>query len=78
MYKIAVGIDGMACSMCEAHINDTIRSNFKVKKVTSSHLKNETVIICKDEISEEALKNAIDKTGYRVTSVTCEPYEKKK
>ncbi len=78
MYKITVGIDGMACSMCEAHINDTIRANFKVKKVTSSHIKNGTVIISKDEISEEELKNAIDKTGYKVTSVACEVYDKKK
>ena len=38
MLKITLGIDGMQCSMCEAHINDTIRRS-PVKKVTSSHSK---------------------------------------
>lgn len=39
MLKITVSIEGMACGMCEAHINDTIRNAFQVKKVASSHTK---------------------------------------
>ncbi len=45
MYKTTVKIDGMMCSMCESHVNDAVRSKLKVKKVTSSHKKGETVII---------------------------------
>ena len=45
MVKITVGIDGMACGMCEAHINEAVRNAFPVKKVTSSHTKKETVIL---------------------------------
>ena len=37
MVKITVGIDGMACGMCEAHINEAVRNAFQVKKVASSH-----------------------------------------
>ena len=37
MVKITVGIDSMACGMCEAHINEAVRNAFPVKKVTSSH-----------------------------------------
>lgn len=33
MYKIEVRIDGMACAMCDAHINEVIRNNFKIKKL---------------------------------------------
>ena len=44
MVKITVGIDSMACGMCEAHINEAVRNAFPVKKVTSSHTKKETVI----------------------------------
>ena len=76
MYKITVDIDGMACGMCEAHINDTIRNNFKVKKVTSSHVKNKAEIICNENITLDELRAVIDKTGYTVTSVKSEPYEK--
>ena len=59
MVKITLGIEGMACGMCEAYINDTVRASFKVKKVTSSHSKGETVIVAENEIDESALKAAI-------------------
>ena len=39
MTQITVGVDGMQCGMCEAHINEAVRGAFKVKKVTSSHSK---------------------------------------
>jgi copper chaperone CopZ len=32
MIKTTIGIDGMMCGMCESHINDVIRREFKVKK----------------------------------------------
>ena len=56
MVKMILKIDGMACGMCESHVNDTIRRNFKVKKVTSSHSKGETVIIAESPLDEDALK----------------------
>ena len=45
MYQITLKIDGMACGMCESHVNDAIRAKFPVKKVTSSHSKGESVIL---------------------------------
>ena len=51
--------------------------NFKVKKVTSSHSKGETVIISESPIGEDAVRSALDGTGYEVLSVAEEPYEKK-
>lgn len=77
MYKITVNIEGMACGMCEVHINDAVRNSFKVKKVTSSHAKKQTVIIAESDISAQELKNVIAKAGYDAVSVNSEPYEKK-
>lgn len=77
MVKITLGISGMACGMCEAHINDTVRAAFDVKKVSSSHSKGETVIVAENEIPQSALKAAIDKTGYKMVSFKTEPYQKK-
>lgn len=77
MYKITAGIDGMMCNMCEAHVNDAVRNSFKVKKVNSSHTDNETVIIAKDDIPRDELEKVIGATGYKMTSYTSEPYEKK-
>ena len=42
MLRITCKIDGMMCGMCESHINDAIRKNFDIKKVSSSHTKGET------------------------------------
>lgn len=77
MVKITLGVEGMACGMCEAHINDAVRNAFQVKKVTSSHTKKQTIIIAPQDIPEQELKDVVAKTGYDVVSVSSEPYEKK-
>ena len=77
MVKITIGIEGMACGMCEAHINEAVRNAFQVKKVTSSHTKKQTVIIAEKDIPEQDLKNVVAKAGYDAVSVSSEPYEKK-
>lgn len=77
MYQITLKIDGMACGMCESHVNDAIRAKFPVKKVTSSHSKGESVILTEQEIGEDALRGVIEPTGYKVTGYISVPYEKK-
>ena len=77
MIQTVVGIDGMMCSMCEAHINDVIRREFAVKKVSSSHTKKQAVILSDEPLAEDKLREAIGQTGYTVLSVAAEPYEKK-
>lgn len=77
MIKTTLKIDGMMCGMCEAHINDCVRQHFKIKKVNSSHSKNQTVIISECELDAQQLKNVIESTGYNVLEVQSEPYEKK-
>jgi len=77
MIKTTLKIDGMMCGMCESHMNDAVRNAFKVKKVTSSHSKGETVIISDEAIDENKISEVIDKTGYKLLSVSSEPYEKK-
>ena len=46
----------MACSMCEVHINDAVRRAFPVKKVASSHVNGETVILSEQAPDEAALR----------------------
>ena len=77
MTETILKVDGMACGMCENHINDTVRNKFSVQKVTSSHTKGETVIVSEQPVDVEALKAAIAETGYTVTGVQTRPYEKK-
>ena len=77
MFEITLKIDGMACGMCESHINDAVRGAFPVKKVTSSHTKGETVILRETELSEDALRQVIEPTGYQVLEYHCAPFVKK-
>lgn len=77
MVKTILEIDGMACGMCEAHVNDAIRRAFSVKKVTSSHAKGSAEILSEQPLEENKLKAAIEATGYHVASIQSEPYEKK-
>ena len=77
MWKYTVEVNGMMCGMCESHINDVVRKTAQVEKVTSSHTKGETVILSEQPLDEQALRDAIAATGYRVTAVDAHPYEKK-
>lgn len=76
MIKTTLKIEGMACSMCEAHINDVVRKTAAVKKVTSSHKKGETVILSEQPLDVPALKEAIKATGYTVADDFSEPADK--
>lgn len=77
MIQITLQIEGMKCPMCEAHVNDAIRDRFAVEKVTSSHKKNETVILTEMPIEDESLRGVITALGFTVGTITREPYEKK-
>ena len=77
LYKITLGIEGMACGMCESHVNDAVRKAFVVKRVSSWHGRKRTEILAEQPIAEEELRAAIGRTGYTVTSYACAPYEKK-
>lgn len=69
MTQTVLKIEGMACGMCESHINDAIRNNFSVKKVKSSHKKGETVIKSEQPLDAEKLKKVIADTGYTLVSI---------
>lgn len=78
MDKVTIKIDGMACSMCEAHIQEVIRKTVPdAKKVSASHKKGEASFLTETEADLEALRKAIDKTGYVYVSAESAPYERR-
>ena len=79
MIKTTLKINGMACSMCEAHVNDVIRKVVPgAKSVKSSHAKGESSFLSETEPNSEVLKDEIAKTGYEVVLVKMEPAQKKR
>ena len=77
MIRTTLTVEGMACSMCEAHINDVVRRTCSVKKVSSSRKKGTTVILSETPPDTFQLREAIHAAGYTVTSATVEPYAKR-
>lgn len=75
MKKFIVGVEGMMCQNCEAHMNKAIEKNFDVKKVQSSHEKKQCVIVV-ENINEDKLKTVIEETGYKFISLESQPYKK--
>lgn len=78
MVKVIAKVEGMACGMCEAHVNEAVKKAFQVKEVTSSHKDNITEIIAEAELDESKIKEVIEAEGYTVLGVTTEEYKKKR
>ena len=78
MIKTTLKIEGMMCSMCEAHICDAIRKAVpSAKKVTASHRKKEAVLLTEGTVNAKQLASAVNETGYACTGISSEPFEKK-
>lgn len=78
MIRTTLKIDGMMCGMCEAHVCDAIRKAVPAaKKVTASRAKKEASFVTDGAVDADALKAAVDATGYICLSVSSQPYEKK-
>ena len=67
MIKTTIGVEGMMCHKCEAHVNEALERDFDIKKVESFHEENKTEIISEKELDEEELKRAINIVGYKKT-----------
>lgn len=78
MTQTTIGIDGMMCDMCEAHINDAIRRNFAVKSAKSDHKKKRCVVVSEEPLDEARVREVIADTGYDLLSIEVAPYQKKK
>ena len=78
MVKVVAQVEGMACGMCEAHVNEAVKKAFAVKEVTSSHKDNVTEIVAEEALDEAKVKEVIEAEGYTVLGVTTEEYKKKR
>lgn len=66
-YKVmTLTVEGMKCGMCETHVNDIIRKNFKIKGVKSSARKNTITITYENEIDLIKVVEVLHSFGYDV------------
>lgn len=72
MKKYTFIVEGLRCEKCEAKVNENIRSAVAVKKVTSSHVNGETVVLCKDNVDVTEIKKVIVGLGHKILETKTE------
>ena len=78
MQKYILKIDGMMCGMCETHVSEAIRKAVpSAKKVSASKGRKEATFLSEESVDTDALKKAIDETGYTCMGISSQKYEKK-
>lgn len=63
MKEYVFDVEGMACAMCEAHINDAVRRVAGVKSVHSDRRARQTVVTA-ETLDTQAVMEAIAGLGY--------------
>ena len=69
MKKFKIAISGMHCASCASNIERSLRKVPGVKNVSVSILTNKSIVESEDNVSEEELKQAVVRTGYKVVEV---------
>lgn len=60
-------IEGMMCPHCEASVKKALEALEGVKEATASHEAGTAVVTLTGEVTDEALKKAVEEQGYKVT-----------
>lgn len=78
MFQTRAQIDGMMCSMCEAHIAEAIRKALpSAKKLTVSRKKKLASFLTEEKVDLDLLEAVIRETGYDYLGAETEEYKKK-
>lgn len=76
MIKTIIGVGGMSCQMCEAHINEAVRSVVPDAKTIRANRKTRQVVIVSEGVIDKAsLQQAVVSQGYDFLSYEYGPYE---
>lgn len=67
--KKTIHIEGMGCQNCVRHVKEALENLDGVDSAEVSLEKNSAVITLSKDISDEAIKSAIDEAGYDVSKI---------
>lgn len=65
MKKIKISIEGMHCASCASNIEKSIRKVNGVSNVSVSLMTKKAIVEADDSLSNEDLKKAVERTGYK-------------
>ena len=69
MKKIKISISGMHCGSCAGNIERSLRKVSGVKEVSVSAVTNKAFVEVDEKTSEDEMKKAISKAGYKVVGI---------
>ena len=69
MKKVKLTISGMHCASCAGNVERSLRKVQGVKNVSVSLMTNKSIVETEDSVSDEELKKAVARTGYKVVEV---------
>ena len=64
-----ISIEGMMCPHCEAHVKEALEAVAGVSSVSASHEKKTAAVTLSEDVTDSALKDAVEKAGYTVTGI---------
>lgn len=69
MKKVKVTIEGMHCSSCAGNIERSVKKIPGVKQVSVSLMTRKGIVEAEDSVTEEDLKKAVTRTGYKIVKI---------
>ena len=69
MKKFKITISGMHCASCAGNVERSLRKIQGVKNVSVSLMTNKSIVETEDNVSEDELKKAVARTGYKAVEV---------
>ena len=67
--KKTLKVEGMMCGHCEARVVKALQAVAGVQSASASHEKGEAAVELSSDVSDEALKAAVEAQDYKVLSV---------
>lgn len=69
MKKLKLTIEGMHCASCASNIERSVRKVPGVKEASISLMLKKGTVQAEDSVSEEELRKAVARAGYKLTKV---------
>ena len=69
MKKLKMTIQGMHCGSCAGNIERSLKKVNGVTSASVSMMTNKGIVEIEDKVSEEELKKAVSRAGYKVVAV---------
>ena len=67
--KYKISISGMHCSSCASNTEKSLKKILGVKNANVSLMTKKGIIEAEKEISDEELRKAVSKVGYKITGI---------